>query len=505
VNVQGALFAGDDRKPLAARMRPRSLDEILGQEHILAPGRALRRALDADRVPSMVLWGPPGSGKTTLAQVVARLTESRFVAMSAVTAGVADLRKAIDEARRVPDQRTILFIDEVHRWNKAQQDAVLPHAENGTVTLIGATTENPSFEVNAALLSRVRVFTLHALGDGDIEAIVRRALADAERGLGGRDLHIEEDALRHLVERANGDARVALNAVELAADAAEAAGAKTIDLPLIEDAVQQRALLYDKAGDAHYDTISAFIKSVRGSDPDAAVYWLARMLESGEDLMFIARRLVILAGEDIGLADPHALSVAVAAQQAAHFIGMPEAMFPLAEATLYLATAPKSNSVGRAYGAAMEAVRDTRNDPVPLHLRNAVTGLMRGMGYGRDYRYSHDFSADDPARWTQRYLPENLAARRFYEPGEQGFESSEIAPRVEQIRSLGRSGSEGPDAGGDSIQGGNANARKGANEARSPRVAPDQSDRGDAHPQSLETSPPPPGRDKMEIDEREGR
>jgi len=429
--------AAEERMPLAARVRPRTLDEILGQEHLLAPGRALRRALEADRVPSMVLWGPPGSGKTTLAEVIARLTRSRFVAMSAVTAGVADLRKVIDEARRVPDQRTILFIDEVHRWNKAQQDAVLPHAENGTVTLIGATTENPSFEVNAALLSRVRVFTLRALGDAEIELIVRRALDDAERGLGSRQLELDPTALRHLVERANGDARVALNALELAADAVEAVGASVIDLASIEDAVQQRALLYDKAGDAHYDTISAFIKSVRGSDPDASVYWLARMLESGEDLMFIARRLVILAGEDVGLADPQALAIAVAAQQAAHFVGMPEAMFPLAEATLYLATAPKSNSVGRAYSSAMDAVRETRNDPVPLHLRNAVTGLMRGLGYGRDYRYSHDYAEEDAQRWSQRYLPDNVAGRRFYQPGAQGFEASEIAHRLARIRSLG--------------------------------------------------------------------
>jgi putative ATPase len=429
----GEAQASNDRLPLAARMRPRSLDEILGQEHLLAPGRALRRALEADRVPSMLLWGPPGSGKTTLAEVIARLSHSRFVALSAVTAGVADLRKVIEEARKVPEQRTILFIDEVHRWNKAQQDAVLPHAENGTVTLIGATTENPSFEVNSALLSRVRVFTLHALSDGDVDTIVRRALSDTDRGLGDRKLEITSDAIKHLVERANGDARTALNALELAADAAESS---VIDLPLIEDAMQQRALLYDKGGDQHYDTISAFIKSVRGSDPDAAVYWLARMLESGEDLMFIARRLVILAGEDVGLADPHALSVAVAAQQAAHFVGMPEAMFPLAEATLYLATAPKSNSVGRAYSAAMDAVRETRNDPVPLHLRNAVTGLMRGMGYGRDYRYSHDFSADDRQRWTQTYLPDNVGGRQFYSPGDQGFEASDIAPRAQRIREL---------------------------------------------------------------------
>jgi putative ATPase len=442
VAAQAHLFDGGSSPefvPLAARMRPRSLDEILGQEHLLAPGRALRRALEADRVPSMVLWGPPGSGKTTLADVIARLTQSRFIAMSAVTAGVADLRKAVEQARATPHVRTILFIDEIHRFNKSQQDAVLPHVENGTVTMIGATTENPSFEVNSALLSRVRVFTLRALTDADIELIVRRALDDAERGLGASGLAIEETALRHLVERANGDARVALNGLELGADATRAAGGTTIGLAVIEDAVQQRALQYDKGGDAHYDTISAFIKSIRGSDPDAAVYWLARMLESGEDLMFIARRLVILAGEDVGLADPNALRVAVAAQQAAHFVGMPEAMFPLTEATLYLATAPKSNSVGRAYGAAMEAVRESRNDPVPMHLRNAVTGLMRGMGYGRDYRYSHDFAPDDPKRWTQRYLPENLAGRRFYEPGDQGFEADAVARRLAQIEALRKS------------------------------------------------------------------
>ncbi len=424
------------RVPLAARMRPRSLDEILGQVHLLAPGRALRRALDSDRVPSMVLWGPPGSGKTTLADVIARQTRARFIPMSAVTAGVADLRKAVEQARSRPSERTILFIDEIHRFNKGQQDAVLPYVENGTLTLIGATTENPSFEVNAALLSRVRVFVLRALSDADVDLIVRRALEDAERGLGASGLRIEQAALRHLVERANGDARVALNALELAADATRAAGGATIELAVIEDAVQQRALQYDKAGDAHYDTISAFIKSIRGSDADAAVYWLARMLESGEDLMFIARRLVILAGEDVGLADPRALPVAVAAQQAAHFIGMPEAMFPLAEATLYLATAPKSNSVGRAYSAALQAVRDSRNEPVPLHLRNAVTGLMRGLGYGREYRYSHDYGLDDPRRWSQRYLPENLAGRRFYQPGDQGFEADELARRLAAIQAL---------------------------------------------------------------------
>jgi putative ATPase len=440
VAAQARLFEQLDSAfaPLAARMRPRTLDEILGQDHLLAPGRALRQALEADRVPSMVLWGPPGSGKTTLAQVIAHLTRSHFMAISAVTAGVAELRKSVDEARAqvAAGRRTILFVDEVHRWNKAQQDAVLPHVESGTVTMIGATTENPSFEVNSALLSRVRVFVLRALSDDDVERIVRRALEDTERGLGGRGLSIADQAVRHLVERANGDARVALNVLELAADATQAAGATELTLGTIEDALQQRALQYDKAGDSHFDSISAFIKSVRGSDADAAVYWLARMLEAGEDLMFIARRLVILAGEDIGLADPRALSIAVAAQQAAHFIGMPEAMFPLTEATLYLATAPKSNSVGRAYSAAMQAVNDTRNDPVPLHLRNAVTGLMRGLGYGRGYRYSHDFAAEDPERWKQRYLPPNVADRRFYEPGDQGFEGAEIARRLARIEEL---------------------------------------------------------------------
>src|SRR4030081_749064 len=436
-------------EPLASRMRPRTLDEIVGQEHLLAPDKVLRRSIEADTMSSIILWGPPGSGKTTLAEVIARVTHMHFVRLSAVSAGVADLRKVVEDARKLRQfsrQRTILFIDEIHRFNKAQQDAVLPHVERGVVTLIGATTENPSFEVNAALLSRVRAFTLRALGDAEIELIVRRALDDAERGLGGRGLSIEETALRHLVERANGDARAALNSLELAADAVEAAGSNVIALALIEDAVQQRALLYDKGGDSHYDTISAFIKSVRGSDPDAAVYWLARMLESGEDLMFVARRLVILAGEDVGLADPNALPIAVAAQQAAHFVGMPEAMFPLPEATLYLATAPKSNSVGRAYSAAIQAVNETRNDPVPLHLRNAVTGLMRGMGYGRDYRYSHDYADEDRERWTQRYLPDNLQDRRFYEPGAQGFEADDIAPRLAKIRDLGRDEPASPNA-----------------------------------------------------------
>lgn len=443
---QRGLFDADQPpgtldQPLAARLRPRTLDEVVGQAALVGTGRMLRRAIEADRVPSMVLWGPPGSGKTTLAEVIARTTRSRFVALSAVSAGVADLRRVVEDARRTKratGQRTILFVDEIHRFNKGQQDAVLPHVENGTVTLIGATTENPSFEVNAALLSRVRVFTLEPLSDDDIRLLIQRALADAARGLGGLSPRIDADALDHLVSHSNGDARVALNALELAAESAvpDEAGTRRIGLALLEEALQRRALQYDQGGDLHYDTISAFIKSVRGSDPDAAIYWLARMLEAGEDLMFIARRLVILAGEDVGLADPRALQVAVAAQQAAHFIGLPEAMYPLAEATLYLATAPKSNSVGRAYAAAREAVYETRNDPVPLHLRNAPTGLMKGLGYGRDYRYSHAYAEDDAQRWAQRYLPENVASRRFYAPGDQGFEAREIRPRLDRIEAM---------------------------------------------------------------------
>ncbi|HEY5350341.1 MAG TPA: replication-associated recombination protein A, partial [Candidatus Lustribacter sp.] len=385
---------GSAREPLAARMRPRSLDEFVGQEQIVGPGRALRRAIESDRLPSMILWGPPGTGKTTLAQVIAHSTGANFQALSAVSAGVADLRRVVADAAKLKrvGKRSVLFIDEIHRFNKAQQDAVLPYVEDGTVTLIGATTENPSFEVNSALLSRSRVFVLQSLGDDDIRTIVERALADVERGLGDEHVTIQPDALEHLVDLANGDARVALSTLEFAAAAApkDAAGVAAIDRKTIADAMQQRVRNYDKDGDGHYDTISAFIKTIRGSDPDAAVYYLARMIESGEDALFIARRLVILASEDVGLADPRALQVAVAAQQSVHFIGMPEGFYPLAQATLYLATAPKSNTVGRAYGAALADVESTRNDPVPLHLRNAPTRLMKHLGYGSGYRYAHD-------------------------------------------------------------------------------------------------------------------
>ncbi|MGH2517430.1 MAG: replication-associated recombination protein A [Ktedonobacterales bacterium] len=439
--------AGDNTpeaaRPLAARMRPRTLDEVAGQEHLIGPGRALRRTIESDHVPSMLLWGPPGSGKTTLASVIAQTTQSRFVALSAVTAGVADLRRVVEDAAkllRANGRRTILFIDEIHCFSKSQQDAILPHVERGTVTLIGATTENPSFEVNAALLSRSRVYTLHALTDDDILLLLRRALTDGERGLGARNLTVDEDALAYLANYANGDARAALNALELAASIAQPGGGRDgdtaalqITLPAVEDAVQQRALLYDKAGEEHYNLISALHKSLRGSDPDAALYWLARMLESGEDPLYVVRRLIRFASEDVGMADPQALLVCVAAQQAAHFVGMPECALALAQAVVHLACAPKSNALYTAYAAAVEDVRATRNDPVPLHLRNAPTRLMKDLEYGKGYAYAHDVYAGQPdpadplrpppAR-PQSYLPDPLNDRAYYTPGAQGNEAS---------------------------------------------------------------------------------
>src|SRR2546421_1499347 len=412
--------------PLAARMRPRTFEEFVGQDHLVGPGRALRRAIESDRLPSVILWGPPGTGKTTLAAVLARVTKAHFSPISAVTAGVADLRTIVAEAkaRGVRGERTILFIDEIHRFNKAQQDVILPYVEDGTVTLIGATTENPSFEVNAALLSRSRVYVLHALSDGDVRTIVQRALADPERGLGGRDVTVEPEALDRIVELADGDARVALTTLELAA--AGDAGPAPITAALVSEVVQRRAPRYDKGGDQHYDIISAFIKSVRGSDPDAALYWLARMVEAGEDPLFIMRRMVILAAEDVGLADPQALVVAVAAQQAVHVVGMPEGYLPMSEAAIYLATAPKSNSAIAGYGRARAAVERTGDLQVPLHLRNAVTGLMKNLGYGAGYKYAHDYAGHHV---EQQHLPDELAGEHFYEPSDQGDERR-IAERL---------------------------------------------------------------------------
>ena len=413
-------------------MRPRTLGEFVGQDDILGPGRALRRAIEADAAPSMILWGPPGTGKTTLAEIVARSTGAHYERLSAVSAGVADLRRVVAEsqARRRAGTRSVLFIDEIHRFNKAQQDAVLPYVEDGTVTLIGATTENPSFEVNSALISRARVFVLKQLSDEDVGRIVDRALNDSERGLALLNVRLEDDARATLIGLANGDARAALNALEFAtASAPERNGIRDVSKKLVAEAMQRRGSTYDKGGEAHYDTISAFIKSIRASDPDASVYWLARMIEGGEDPLFIARRLVILASEDVGLADSRGLQVAVAAQQAVHFVGMPEGFFALAHATLYLAAAPKSNSVGRAYAAAIADVRETRNEPVPLHLRNAPTGLMRGLGYGKEYHYAHD-----DYDVVQFNLPENLRGHRYYRAGELGAEA-DIADRLKKRRS----------------------------------------------------------------------
>jgi putative ATPase len=419
--------------PLAARIRPRTFADFVGQEHLVAQGRVFRKSIESDQLPSIILWGPPGSGKTTLAQIIANVTKSHFSPLSAVSAGVADLRRVIADAKkrlRVSGQRTILFVDEIHRFNKAQQDAVLPFVENGTVTLIGATTENPSFEVIAPLLSRCRTFRLNLLSDQEIKVIVERAIKDEERGLGEFKVDISEEALKHLVTMSNGDARVALNALEMATFATlpDSDGRRPIGLPAVEEALQRRALLYDKSGDQHYDLISALHKSLRGSDPDASLYWLGRMLEAGEDPLYIARRLVRFASEDVGMADPQALTIAVAAQQAVHFVGLPEGNLALAEAAVYLATAPKSNSLYRAYSRVQEDIQHGRNEPVPLHLCNPVTGLMRQMGYGKGYKYAHDY----PGHFVeQQNLPSSLQGKHYYLPSDQGYEK-EIAARLKR-------------------------------------------------------------------------
>ncbi len=405
-------------------MRPRTFDDFVGQEHIVGTDSVLRRSIEADRIPSMILWGPPGTGKTTLANLIANVTQSHFSSVSAVGSGVADLRAIVRDAKDrlgMVRRRTILFIDEIHRFNKAQQDVILPHVEDGTVILIGATTENPSFEVNSPLLSRSRVFVLKALTAEQIEQIIFKAISDSETGLVDLRPQLDEGAMEALVLFSNGDARIALNTLELAVQSTrpDENGTRRVSARTVEDAAQRRSQVYDKSGDQHYDTISAFIKSLRGSDPDASLYYLARMIDAGEDPMFIARRLVILAAEDVGMADPQALSVAVAAQQAVHFIGMPEGQIPLAEATVYLATAPKSNASYMALNRALQDVEASRNDPVPLHLRNAVTGLMRGLGYGEGYKYAHDFEGSFT---PMENLPESVRGHRYYRPGDQGYE-----------------------------------------------------------------------------------
>jgi putative ATPase len=410
--------------PLAERMRPSTLQEFVGQSHLFGEGKLLRRAIEQDRLTSMILWGPPGTGKTSLAQVIAKQTHAHFVGLSAVLAGVREIRGVIEEARSQRyrhGKRTLLFIDEIHRFNKAQQDALLPHVERGEIVFIGATTENPSFEVIAPLLSRARVFTLQALTPGELGTIVERALGDPVRGLGMATVRLEPAARAFLVNLANGDARVALNILELAYLTTEPAadGSRALSLTCIEDAAQQRTLRYDKAGEEHYNLISALHKSMRGSDPDATLYWLGRMLEAGEDPLYIVRRMVRFASEDIGNADPQALLVAVAAMQAVHFIGMPEGNLALAQAAVYLATATKSNALYTAYTSVQQDIQTMPALPVPLHLCNAPTALMKGLGYGHGYKYPHHY----PGHHVEEvYLPENLLGRIYYDPVDDGYE-----------------------------------------------------------------------------------
>jgi putative ATPase len=424
--------------PLAARMRPRTLDEYIGQEDILGPGKLLRRAIEADRLfSSILLWGPPGTGKTTLAMVIANQTKSHFETLSAVLAGKAELKEVIEKAlerRKLYGKRTILFVDEVHRWNRAQQDALLPHVENGSITLIGATTENPYFDVIGALVSRSRVFQLRPLLDEDVRRVLENALHDPERGYGRRKVQLDEDALEHLIHVAGGDARNALNTLELAVESTlpDEQGAIHITMQVAQESIQRRAVLYDKDGDAHYDTISAFIKSVRGSDPDAALYWLAKMLYAGEDPRFILRRLIILAGEDIGLGDPMGLVVANSAAQAFDFIGLPEGIYPIVEATLYLATAPKSNSAG-AYFKAFQLIEQAGITGVPQHLQDANRDA-KALGHGKGYQYPHE----DPQHFLpQQYLPRPLLGTYFYRPSVQGYEA-QVVDRLERWRAAQR-------------------------------------------------------------------
>jgi putative ATPase len=439
----GSLFpesidAPSEGAPLAARMRPRTLDEFVGQAAILGSGALLRRAIERDELRSAIFWGPPGCGKSTLALVVARHTRAHFETFSAVTSGVAEVRRAIEAARtrrRAGGRRTILFVDEIHRFNKTQQDAFLPHVEDGTIILIGATTENPYFSVNTPLLSRARIFRFEALDEQAVRAIVQRALADPEHGLASLKVALAPDAEEHLVSVANGDARAALNTIELAALSVEPdeSGTRPVTLGVVEEAAQQRVLAYDKSGDNHYDAVSAFIKSMRGSDPDAAVYWLARMIQAGEDPRFIARRMVIHAAEDVGMADPTALLVATAAAHAVEYVGLPEAQIPMTQAALYIATAPKSNAVVTAMHRANADVAERRAGPVPTHLRDTSYPGARQLGHGKGYQYPHDHPGHHV---VQQYLPEGAQTQPYYEPSDQGFEKT-IGERLARWRSPG--------------------------------------------------------------------
>ena len=439
---QPSLFNEDKEResvigeaPLAERMRPKGLEEFVGQDHLLGPGKVLRQAIESDQLPSMILWGPPGSGKTTLAMVIASTTGAQFIAFSAVLSGVKEIKEVVGEAReewKHRKRRTILFVDEIHRFNKAQQDAFLPHVEKGTIILIGATTENPSFEVISPLLSRTKVFTLNPLKEEEIELILKRALADEERGLGKYPAEIDPDVIKGICQIANGDARAGLNTLEMVVltTPPDAKGLRRIRKENLEEVLQRKTFLYDKSGEEHYNLISALHKSLRGSDPDAALYWLGRMIEAGEDPLYIARRMIRFASEDVGMADPQALPIAVSAMEAFHFVGLPEGTLALAQAAVYLATAPKSNALYVAYQEVEKDVRGAPNMPVPLHIRNAPTSLMKDLGYGKDYKYPHDY----PEHFVEEeYLPENLKGRTYYRPADLGFER-EIKKRLEYWR-----------------------------------------------------------------------
>ena len=412
-------------------MRPRTLDEFVGQDHLLGDDKFLNNVIRSGTLPSLILWGPPGSGKTTLARILADQVDAEFVTLSAVLSGVKDIRREVaraEDAGPLFQKETVLFIDEIHRFNKAQQDALLPHVERGTITLIGATTENPSFEVNSALLSRSRTLVLEALGDDDIRAIMEHALGDAERGLADLDIELSEDAELAVVETCNGDARVALNTLETAARAVLAQDRRVVEQADVEEALQRKTVLYDKAGEEHYKSVSAFIKSMRGSDPDAALYYMNRMLEGGEDPRFIFRRIMIFASEDIGNADPQALQVAVSAMQAYEMMGMPEGVLPMTQAVTYLSTAPKSNAVITAYGQSRKDALEHGNLPIPKHIVNAPTKLHKQLGHGRGYKYPHNFEGNYV---REQYLPDELAGRRYYEPTDNGFEA-EISERMRE-------------------------------------------------------------------------